>query len=68
MPRRVRLRRTKVIDAEGEFQAAHKLVQTGEIMSRNPESMQLRYLGALNNIASENSSTIVFPMPVDLIS
>jgi regulator of protease activity HflC (stomatin/prohibitin superfamily) len=63
-----RLRRAKVIDAEGELQAAHKLVEAGEIMARRPESMQLRYLGALNNIAGERSSTIVFPMPIDLIS
>ncbi len=62
-----RLRRAKVIDAEGEFQAAEKLVQAGEIMSRHPESMQLRYLGTLSNIAGEKSSTIVFPLPMDLV-
>ncbi|MEM7774220.1 MAG: slipin family protein [Pseudomonadota bacterium] len=62
-----RLRRAKIIDAEGELQAAEKLVEAGDIMSRRPESMQLRYLGTLTNIASERSSTIVFPMPVDLI-
>lgn len=63
-----RLRRAKIIDAEGELQAAQKLVEAGEIMSRNREAMQLRYLGTLSNIASERSSTIVFPMPVDLLS
>jgi regulator of protease activity HflC (stomatin/prohibitin superfamily) len=63
-----RLRRAKIIDAEGELQAAEKLVQAGEIMARHPESMQLRYLGTLSNIAGERSSTIVFPMPVDLTS
>jgi regulator of protease activity HflC (stomatin/prohibitin superfamily) len=63
-----RLRRAKIIDAEGELQAAHKLVEAGEIMARSPQSMQLRYLGTLNNIAGERSSTIVFPMPVDLKS
>jgi regulator of protease activity HflC (stomatin/prohibitin superfamily) len=61
-----RLRRAKVIDAEGEFQAAERLVQAGEIMARHPESMQLRYLGALSNIAGERSSTIVFPLPMEL--
>ena len=62
-----RLRRAKIIDAEGEFQAAERLVQAGEMMARSPESMQLRYLGTLNNIAGEKSSTIVFPMPIDLM-
>jgi regulator of protease activity HflC (stomatin/prohibitin superfamily) len=63
-----RLRRAKVIDAEGELQAAEKLVQAGEILSRRPEAMQLRYLGALLNIAGERSSTIVFPLPMNLIN
>jgi regulator of protease activity HflC (stomatin/prohibitin superfamily) len=62
-----RLRRAKVIDAEGELQAAEKLVQAGEAMSRSPEAMQLRYLGTLANIAGEKSSTIVFPLPIDLL-
>jgi len=62
-----RLRRAKVIDAEGELQAAVKLTQAGEILARHPEAMQLRYLGTLANIAGEKSSTIVFPVPVDII-
>lgn len=62
-----RLRRAKIIDAEGELQAAEKLVQAGDIMARNPQSMQLRYLGTLSNIAGEKSSTIVFPLPIDLL-
>jgi len=62
-----RLRRAKIIDAEGEFQAAERLVQAGEIMSKHPESMQLRYLGTRNNIAGEKSSTIVFPLPMELV-
>lgn len=62
-----RLRRAKIIDAEGELQAAQKLVEAGDIMSRRPEAMQLRYLGALSNIAGERSSTIVFPMPIGLL-
>ena len=63
-----RLRRAKIIDAEGELQAAEKLVQAGDIMSARPESMQLRYLGTLANIAGEKSSTIIFPLPIDLLS
>jgi len=61
-----RLRRAKVIDAEGEQQAAQKLAQAGEILSGHPEALQLRYLGALQNIAGERSSTIVFPIPINL--
>jgi regulator of protease activity HflC (stomatin/prohibitin superfamily) len=63
-----RLRRAKVIDAEGELQAAERLAQAGEILSKRPEAMQLRYLGTLLNIAGERSSTIVFPLPIDLAS
>jgi len=63
-----RLRRAKIIDAEGESQAAEKLVEAGEKLSQHPESMQLRYLGTLANIAGEKSSTIVFPLPVDLLN
>lgn len=62
-----RLRRAKVIDAEGEFQAAQKLAQAGEILAARPEAMQLRYFTALQNIAGERSSTIVFPVPMSLI-
>lgn len=63
-----RLRRAKIIDAEGEKQAAERLVEAGEKLSRHPESMQLRYLGTLGNIAGEKSSTIVFPLPMDLLN
>ena len=59
-----RLRRAKVIDAEGELQAAERLLQAGEILSKRPEAMQLRYLGTLANIAGERSNTIVFPLPL----
>jgi regulator of protease activity HflC (stomatin/prohibitin superfamily) len=59
-----RLRRAKIIDAEGELQAAERLAQAGEILSKRPESMQLRYLGTLLNIAGERSNTIVFPLPM----
>ena len=63
-----RLRRAKIIDAEGELQAAERLAQAGEILARRPEAMQLRYLGTLLNIAGEKSSTIVFPLPMDMAS
>jgi regulator of protease activity HflC (stomatin/prohibitin superfamily) len=62
-----RIRRAKIIDAEGEFQAAEKLVQAGEILAARPEAMQLRYFTALQNIAGERTSTIVFPIPTSLM-
>lgn len=61
-----RERRAKIINAEGEQQAAQKLLEAADILAQRPEAMQLRYLGTLNNIASERSSTIVFPFPLDL--
>ncbi|HEY7457335.1 MAG TPA: slipin family protein [Xanthobacteraceae bacterium] len=61
-----RLRRAKVIDAEGELQASEKLTQAGQVLSANPQGMQLRYLTALQNVAGERSRTIIFPVPVDL--
>lgn len=61
-----RIRRAKIINAEGEQQAAHKLVEAAQILTINPSAMQLRYLGALSEIAGERSSTIVFPFPLDL--
>jgi regulator of protease activity HflC (stomatin/prohibitin superfamily) len=63
-----RIRRAKVIDAEGELQAAERLAQAGQILAQRPEAMQLRYLTGLQNIASERSSTIVFPIPMDFLS
>jgi regulator of protease activity HflC (stomatin/prohibitin superfamily) len=62
-----RLRRAKIIDAEGELQAAEKLAQAGQILADRAEAMQLRYLTALQNIAGERASTIVFPLPMDLM-
>ncbi len=62
-----RNRRAKIINAEGELQAADRLLKAAEIMSANPQAMQLRYLGALQDIAGEKSSTIVFPLPMDLV-
>jgi regulator of protease activity HflC (stomatin/prohibitin superfamily) len=61
-----RERRAKVINAEGEEQAAQKLVDAAEIMARDPGAMQLRYLSSLNFIAGDKSSTIVFPFPMDM--
>jgi regulator of protease activity HflC (stomatin/prohibitin superfamily) len=61
-----RERRAKVINAEGEQQAAQKLLEAAEILSQRPEAMQLRYLSTLNVIANERSSTIVFPFPIEL--
>ena len=61
-----RIRRAKIIDAEGEQQAAQKLLEAGRILAAQNEALQLRYLGALQNIAGERSSVIVFPMPIDL--
>jgi len=61
-----RERRAKVINAEGEFQAAQKLIDAAALMETEPMSLQLRYLQTLNQIAAENNSTIVFPIPIDL--
>lgn len=63
-----RVRRAKIINAEGEQQAAQKLVEAAEVLSSIPEAMQLRYLTTLQDIAGENSSTIVFPFPIDMAS
>src|SRR4029434_8982340 len=61
-----RIRRAKVIDAEGELQAAEKIAQAGQILAQRPEAMQLRYLTGLQNIAGERSSTIVLTLPMDV--
>lgn len=63
-----RYRRARVIGAEAEQQAAAKLVQAGEMLAKHPESMQLRYLSTLQDIAGEKNSTIVFPVPMDLLN
>jgi regulator of protease activity HflC (stomatin/prohibitin superfamily) len=62
-----RERRAKVIHAEGEMQAAVKLVEAAQILNQQPQSLQLRYLQTLTEIAGEKSSTIVFPLPLDSI-
>src|SRR5881409_2090999 len=61
-------RRAKVINAEGEFQAAEKLKQAAEIMTPYPMALQMRFLQALAEVATENNSTIVFPLPLDMFS
>jgi regulator of protease activity HflC (stomatin/prohibitin superfamily) len=63
-----RLRRAKVINAEGEQQAAEKLVEAGRALAQEPQAMQLRYFAALHDIAGDRTSTIVFPLPVDLLA
>lgn len=62
-----RERRAKVIHAEGELQASEKLMQAAEMLSRQPGAMQLRYMQTLSAIASDKNSTIVFPMPIELL-
>ena len=61
-----RERRAKVINAEGELQAAEKLAQAAHIIGQEPAAIQLRYLQTVNEIASENNSTTIFPIPIDL--
>jgi regulator of protease activity HflC (stomatin/prohibitin superfamily) len=63
-----RERRAKVINAEGEFQAAQKLAQAATIIEEHPVAVQLRFLQTLVEIASENNSTTIFPVPIDLLS
>ena len=63
-----RERRAKVIHAEGELQASAKLLEAAQKLAQAPQAMQLRYLQTLTAIAGEKSSTIVFPMPIDLIA
>jgi len=63
-----RERRAKIINSEGEYQAAEKLTQAADIITRNPASLQLRYLQTLLEISSNQSSTMVFPLPMDLLT
>ena len=62
-----RERRAKVIHAEGELQASEKLLAAANVISQNPQALQLRYLQTLNDISNENATTVVFPLPIDLI-
>jgi len=63
-----RERRAKIIHADGEFQASARLAEAGAIIAKEPTTLQLRYLQTLTEIASEKNSTIIFPLPIDLIS
>lgn len=62
-----RERRAKIINAEGEFQASEKLAQAAQVLAEHPVSVQLRFLQTLREIATEQNSTIVFPVPIDLL-
>jgi len=62
-----RERRAKIIHADGEYQAAEKLTQAATILSQTPTALQLRFLGTLTEIASEKNSTIIFPLPIELL-
>lgn len=62
-----RERRAKIIHADGEFQAAEKLTQAATILAQAPTALQLRFLGTLTEIASEKNSTIIFPLPIELL-
>jgi regulator of protease activity HflC (stomatin/prohibitin superfamily) len=61
-----RERRAKVIHADGEFQASHKLYEAANVLSQNPVTLQLRFLQTLTEVASEKNSTLIFPVPLDL--
>lgn len=63
-----RERRAKVIHADGEYQASAKLFDAAEVLIKNPQALQLRYLQTLSSIAEEKNSTIVFPFPIELLS
>jgi regulator of protease activity HflC (stomatin/prohibitin superfamily) len=63
-----RERRAKIIHADGEFQAAERLAEAGAIIAREPTTLQLRYLQTLTEIATEKNSTLIFPLPIDLLS
>jgi len=62
-----RERRAKIISAEGEYQASTRLAEAADIMGRHPMTLQLRFLQTLSEIAAENNSTVVFPVPIDLV-
>ena len=62
-----RERRAKVISAEGEFQAATKIAEASEILAANPVSLQLRFLQTINDVSSEKASTIILPLPLDML-
>jgi hypothetical protein len=63
-----RERRAKVVNAEGEFQAAERMVQAASMMAKEPLALQLRYLQTMREMASEHSTTTFLPLPIDLFS
>jgi len=63
-----RERRAKIIHAEGEYQASEKLAQAADVIAKEPVTLQLRYLQTLTEIASEKNSTLIFPIPIDMIT
>jgi regulator of protease activity HflC (stomatin/prohibitin superfamily) len=63
-----RERRAKIINAEGEYQAAEKLAGAAAILAREPSALQLRYLQTLLEIGAEQNTTVVFPLPIDLLA
>jgi regulator of protease activity HflC (stomatin/prohibitin superfamily) len=63
-----RTRRAKVVHAEGEYQAAEKLVKAAQLISTQPEALQLRYLQTLTEIATDRTNTILFPLPLDMVT
>lgn len=63
-----RERRAKIIHADGEYQASERLSQAGQVIAREPVTLQLRYLQTLTEIASEKNSTIIFPLPIEILS
>jgi regulator of protease activity HflC (stomatin/prohibitin superfamily) len=63
-----RVRRAKIVHAEGELQASEKLAQAAQVISSQPSALQLRYLGTLAEISTERTNTIIFPLPIDLLN
>ena len=63
-----RVRRAKVIHAQGEYEASEKLLEAAKVLAKQEQALQLRYLQTLVELAGDKSSTIVFPMPIDLIN
>lgn len=63
-----RVRRAKIIHADGEFQASEKMADAAGVISRQPAALQLRYLQTLTEIAAERNSTLIFPLPIEMLS
>ncbi len=61
-------RRAKVIHADGELQASHKLLEAAQVLAQEPQALQLRYLQTLSSISEEKNSTIIFPIPIEIMS